>query len=57
MSKPNAQPAAEPVRDYLVVTPVELGGVIYRADDVIELTDAQAEHPLKVGAVKPREAK
>lgn len=52
-SKPETIAAAAPDRDYIVVTPVELGGVIYRAGDTIMLTDEQAEHPIEVGAVKP----
>lgn len=43
-------------REYTVLTPIELGGVVYRHGDTITLTDEQAAHPLEVGAVKPNGA-
>ncbi|MDT3707476.1 MAG: hypothetical protein ROZ09_11660 [Thiobacillus sp.] len=42
--------------EYTVLTPVEHGGKVYRANDTIELTDEQAAHPLEVKAIKPKAA-
>lgn len=43
-------------REYTVLSPVEFRGDIYRIDASIELTDEEAAHPLKIGAIKPKDA-
>ena len=53
MNRKNAADTEMPNRrDYIVMTPVEWRGDIYRTGATLALTDEEAEHPLKVGAVK-----
>lgn len=57
MANSNEIKTEKPIRrDYTVMTPVEYRGDIYQSGATIALTGEEAEHPLKIGAVKPKEA-
>lgn len=43
-------------REYTVLSPVEFRGDIYRIGASIALTDEEAAHPMKIGAIKPKDA-
>jgi hypothetical protein len=50
------KPAAQPGSEYIVITPIDKAGEIYRPGSTITLTDDEAVHPLQVGAVRAKTA-